>query len=399
MISTYGHQLIEQDDIDAVNTVLRSNWLTTGPVVEEFEIAFARRTGADYAIACSSGTAALHLVAMAIGLGPGQTSMVPAISFLATANCSRFTGADVLFTDVDPDTGLMRVPDLLEVLEHQYESKVKALFLVHLNGQTCPVNELSEIARENGMVVIEDCCHALGTSYRSKRSDMRQAGSCTFSDFSVFSFHPVKTITTGEGGMITTNDAVYAEKIKSLRNHGMLHNPSSFRNRENACNEEGVVNPWYYEMHDIGLNYRISDINCALGLNQLKKLDRFIEKRKSLMACYDQALKKLAPAVRPVERVNNCSPVLHLYPVLVDFDKLNRDRADVMNVLKSKGIGVQVHYYPLHMQPYYRDLYGERELPGAWHYYERVLSLPFHCAMTEKDIGTVTATVADVLGI
>jgi len=397
LISTYGHQVIEEDDIEAINKVLRSNWLTTGPVVEEFEKSFAKQVGAEHAIACSSGTAALHLVSMITGSGPGFSSIAPTISFLATANCSRFTGADMLFTDVSSDTGLIQGQDLLDVLEQNDKANIKSLYVVHLNGQTCQIEEIAKIAKENGIYLIEDCCHALGTTYQTANNKISKVGACEFSDFSIFSFHPVKTITTGEGGMITTNNPEYAEKAKSLRNHGMLRNPELFENKVYAYNQKGTVNPWYYEMHDPGFNYRISDINCALGLSQLKKLSRFIETRKSLMQCYDEELSELPSSVKPVARVENCSPALHLYPVLIDFSSLGKDRADVMNDLKHKGIGTQVHYYPIHKQPYYEKLYGNRDLPGAWHYYERVLSLPFHCGMTQEDVKFVVSMVAEAL--
>ena len=399
MISSYGHQLIEQDDIEAVNKVLQGDWLTTGPLVEEFENSFAQRVGAGHAIACSSGTAALHLVSMAAGLGAGYSSIVPTVSFLATANCSRFIGADVLFSDVNPDTGLMQVQDMLEALDRQNETKAKALYLVHLNGQTCQVEEMSKLAKEHGLIIIEDCCHALGTSFQSGSKEISYVGACDFSDFSIFSFHPVKTITTGEGGMVTTNNPEYAAKIKMLRNHGMLCNSDAFKNRDDAFDHQGNTNPWYYEMQELGLNYRISDINCALGLSQLKKLDRFIEKRRSLMKIYDEELNKLPSTIKPVGRIDNCSPVLHLYPVLIDFIQLAKDRADVVNNLKHKGVGTQVHYYPIHKQPYYENLYGASELPGASQYYERILSLPFHCAMTEDDVKTVVSILAEVLDL
>ncbi len=393
----YAHQLIDESDIAAVNAVLRSDWLTTGPVTEQFEEAFAKKVGARHAIACSSGTAALHLSCLALGLGPGTASVAPTITFLATANATRFVGGDVLFADVNPETGLLRLEDLHKTLDLAKDHEVRALFVVHLNGQTAPTEELARLARRHGLAVVEDGCHALGTTYRTSGGGDGQVGDCLFSDLTVFSFHPIKTIVMGEGGAVTTNDSTLAASLRSLRNHGLVHGPEGFVNTESAFDSSGAVNPWYHEMQALGFNYRASDIHCALGLSQLAKLDEFSARRRTLMRLYDEQLRSLAPQVSPVPRVPGCNPTLHLYPVLIDFDYAGITRAHVMNRLKARGIHTQVHYYPVHRQPYYAGLYGDRDMPGARAYYERVLSLPFHAGLKDDDVPRVVGALREVL--
>lgn len=389
----YGRQSIEDDDIEAVVQALKSDWLTTGPAVREFEDAFAKHVGVAHAVACSNGTAALHLAALALQLGPGDSVVVPTITFLATANAARYVGADVVFADVDPDTGLL-TPESFEAALRRARGDIKAVFPVHLGGQCVDMPGILSIARVHNIRVVEDACHALGSGYGDNGPAV---GSCLFSDMSCFSFHPVKTIAMGEGGMVTTRDAVFAERLSRLRTHGMVRDPERFMLPASAFGDDGRPNPWYYEMPEPGYNYRASDINCALGLSQLRKLDRFARRRHELVALYDQALAGLAPAVRPVKRMEGCRPVWHLYPVLIDFVAAGKSRARVMETLRTRGIGSQVHYIPVHQQPYYRNRYGELQLPGADAYYARQLSLPLYVGMEDGDVWRVVNALKAIL--
>jgi len=392
----YGRQLIEDDDIAAVTAALRADYLTTGPMVEAFERAFAERVGAPHAVACSSGTAALHLAAIALGLGPDDWLIVPSLTFLATANAARFVGAEVEFADVDPDTGLLSEATLTDALDRAKRTgrKVKAVSVVHLAGRTAPMAAIAACGRN--LPILEDACHALGTTYEDSGSQVR-VGDGRYGTLATFSFHPVKTIAVGEGGMITTKDARLGARMRLARNHGMTREPEAFRERAAASSAEGKINPWYYEMHEPGYNYRLPDILCALGLSQLAKLDRFSMRRRELAARYDAALAPLGPLVRPVPKVPGCRPVLHLYVVLIDFDGLGTSREQVMTALRTRGIGTQVHYIPVHRQPYYRSRYGEISLPGADAYYSRALSLPLFPSMTDTDVTRVTEALAAVL--
>ena len=392
----YGRQSIEEDDIAEVNAVLRSPWLTTGPMVDRFEQAFAAKVGADHAVACSSGTAALHLACLALGLGPGDGVVVPTLTFAATANCARFVGAEVVFADVDPETGLMAPEHLADAISRAWTAgiKIKAVCPVHLNGQTADSEGLATIASRQGLRVFEDGCHAVGAAYRSSAGEWRRVGSCRHGDLAVFSLHPVKTITMGEGGVVTTNDRELDRRLRRFRSHGIVREAEDFENVALARGADGRVHPWYYELPDLGFNYRASDIHCALGLSQLDKLGRFVAARRNLVARYDRLLRPLAPVVHPVGRVPGCRPAWHLYVALIDFEAAGVGRADLMRCLQGRGIGTQVHYVPLHLQPYYRRRYGDLDLPGASSYYARCLSLPLFPAMTEADVERVVEALS-----
>lgn len=352
----YGRQSVDEDDIAAVTAVLRSDWLTTGPVVEAFETAFAERTGADWAVSCSSGTAALHLAALALALGPTDTVIVPAMTFLASVNAFRITGAGIVFADVDPDSGLMTTDSLARALGRPEAENARAAVVVHMAGQCPDMAAIARVASARGVALIEDACHALGSRYGPGGEEAEEVpiGACTHAAMAAFSLHPVKTATMGEGGVLTTNQEALAERARRLRNHGMESTPRHFRNTEMAFDRNGAPNPWYYEMSEIGLNYRASDINCALGLSQLAKLDQFVDRRRRLAARYDAKLAPLAPLVRPLSRTQGCNPAWHLYVTLIDFDAIRIERAAVIGKLREKGIGTQVHYIPVHLQPYYR---------------------------------------------
>ncbi len=396
---SYGRQAVDEEDIARVAEVLRSNFLTTGPLVTEFEAAFRSEVGAEYAVCCANGTAALHLAMMSLGLNVGDTCVVPAITFAATANSARMVGADVVFSDVDPETGLMCAEDLDAALARAGRGKTKVAAPVHLTGQTADMEALSEVARSQGAELIEDACHALGTRTVSGSGEVRRVGDCTFSKAAIFSFHPVKAIACGEGGMVTTNDPEIARRLALLRSHGIEKDAESFLPRPLAVDAEGRPNPWYHEMVELGWNYRLSDINCALALSQLGKLSRFCEQRRALVDHYDQLLAPFAPSLRGTRRVSGCEPGWHLYVALIDFAALGTSRAAVMRSLADRGIGTQVHYIPVYRHPYYEKLYGEQSLPGAEAYYARALSLPLFVGMTRGDVERVVETLVDVLGI
>jgi len=396
----YGKQSIDDSDIAAVAETLRGDFLTTGPKVGEFEQAFAHQVGAAEAVACANGTAALHLAAMALGLGPGDTVLAPSMSFMASANGPHYTGARIEFMDCDPNAGLVTVDDLREALQRA-GGKAKAAVIVHLNGETCDMTALRAETQARGMFLIEDACHALATRYGHSGEPvgnaMAQVGACAHSDMACFSLHPVKTLTTGEGGVVTTNDPKVAARLRRLRAHGIERDAGQFENREMAFAPDGSANPWYHELGQLGFNYRLTDIACALGLSQLRRLEEFAARRRELKAIYDRLFDGFQPKVRAVATRQDCDPCRHLYPVLIDFEGLGTDRATVMRALHGEGIGTQVHYIPVHRQPYYRRLSPDLELPGADAYYRRALSLPFYVGMSDDDPKRVVEALRRVL--
>ncbi|PZQ62252.1 MAG: UDP-4-amino-4,6-dideoxy-N-acetyl-beta-L-altrosamine transaminase [Phenylobacterium zucineum] len=384
MVLPYGRQSIDDDDIAAVAEALRADFLTTGPTVDAFERAFAETVGARHAVACANGTAALHLAMLALKVQPGEVVIAPSITFLATANCAGYVGADVVFADVDPDSGLMTADTLADALERVGDRRLRAVLPVHLRGDAVELPALAALAREAGAVLVEDAPHALGTTMRYSNT-AETVGDVRHSAMATFSFHPVKTIATGEGGMITTNDPAIAERLRALRSHGMV--------RPEGCD------PWWYEMPEPGFNYRLPDILCALGLSQLGKLPRFVARRRELTALYRQALAPLAPTLKIATQPAWSDPALHLLVALIDFEAVGKTRREVVDALKARGVGTQVHYIPVHRQPYYRELYGELDLPGAEAWYARCLSLPLYPGMEDGDVGMVAAALKDVLGL
>lgn len=394
----YGRHCIDDDDINAVVNVLKGDWLTTGPVVNEFEKKLADTVGAKYAVVCSSGTAALHLSTSALLLNKTESVIVPAMTFLATANAVRYVGANVIFSDSDPDNGLMKIENIREtVSQTKTDANIKAVIPVHLNGQCADMAEIYKYARENGWKIIEDASHAIGTEYTGLDGEKVKVGSCTHSDLTVFSFHPVKTIAMGEGGAITTNDYELYLRLQTIRNHGMTRDPNLFENKESAFDKSGDPNPWYYEMKSLGFNYRASDINCALGLSQLEKLSSFINKRRDLVKYYDDLLGGISKHIRIIKREQNCYPGWHLYVVLIDFDVLGMERSYVINKLKNANIGTQVHYFPVNKQPYYMENNDYIALNGADKYYNNCLSLPLHPDMSMNDVDFVASSLLKIL--
>jgi dTDP-4-amino-4,6-dideoxygalactose transaminase len=334
---------------------------------------------------------------MAAGLGPDDHAIVSAVTFLATANAVRYVDAEVLFADAYPNNGLSTEDHFQAVIDAHPDQKIRAMFPVHLCGQTTDMEALSALATTHKLMIIEDASHALGTTYKTSDGHEYAVGGCAHSDMAAFSFHPSKTIAMGEGGAVTTNDESLFEKLRLYRNHGMDLAPSNFVNRALAEAADGTANPWYYEMQTPGYNYRPSDIHCALAHSQLKKLDTFKARRRDLAVLYSRLLAPLAPNVTPLAWVENIEPILHLYPVLIDFDAIGLDRASVMAKLRDLGIGTQVHYLPVNQQPYYRERYGESDLPGAEKYYDRVLALPFYPALTDEDVERVVVALTEIV--
>ena len=396
----YGRQLIEEDDVAAVAEVLRGDWLTTGPTVAAFEKALCEVTGAAHAVACANGTAALHLAALALRLAPGDRVIVPSITFLATANAVRLVGGEVVFADCDPDSGLMEAPQLDAAIRQAGAEggPLKAVFPVHMAGQCAALADIAEVASRHGLAVVDDAAHAIGSRYLTPQGGARPIGDGRLTAMTTFSFHPVKTIAMGEGGAVTTNDSALAQDLRHLRSHGMLREAERMQNADLAFDATGELNPWYYEMPEIGLNYRITDIQCALGLSQIKKLDRFVARRRALVRRYDERLAELAPLLRPIAKSEASEAAWHLYAVLIDFEAAGVSRAVVMERLRARGIGTQVHYIPVHLQPYYRERYGAQRLPGAERYYARTLSLPLFASMQDADVDRVVEALRLALG-
>lgn len=394
----YGRQDIDDTDIEAVVRVLRSDFLTTGPAVPALERALSERLDGAHVIVCSNGTAALHLMAMMV-LQPGDVVVVPAITFLATANAARYVNAEVEFADVDPDTGLVTPDTMQQAIRRAQERFGRAPRLatvVHMGGQCGDLPALSALAVQHRMILTEDAAHAVGTRYRAG-NDWYSVGGGHHSAMTSFSFHPVKTMTMGEGGAVTTRDPVLAEKLAVTRNHGMRRDPATWSVDSPGLAPDGTGLPWYYEMNEPGYNYRATDLQAALGLSQLSRLDGFVARRTELTTLYRRLLADLAPVVQPVHQHADCEAAWHLFVVRIDFAALGLSRLDVVRRLQAKGIGTQVHYIPLYWQPYYRNRYGATSLQGAEEYYASALSLPLFSRMTDGDVERVVAALAEIV--
>jgi UDP-4-amino-4,6-dideoxy-N-acetyl-beta-L-altrosamine transaminase len=389
MIS-YGRQHIDEADIQAVVECLRSGALTQGPKVAEFEQAIAAYVGARYAVAVSNGTAALHLAAMAAELGPSSIVVTSPITFVASANAALYVRARPIFSDVDPQTINLSPSALAQTLAQNPD--VKAIIPVHFSGLPCDMAAIKSAADRVGALIIEDAAHALGARY----SDGRRVGACSHSLMTIFSFHPVKSITTGEGGMVTTNDEQVYRRLLRLRSHGINKGLDEFLDQD-AAFTDGAPNPWYYEMQELSFNYRITDIQCALGITQLAKLDRFIERRRYLVSRYDRAF-AASPLIRPIQLDQRDRSAHHLYPVMIDFAAAGISRADLMNRMREQGIITQVHYMPVPAHPYYRSLgHNPDHYPHGQTYYQRALSLPLFYGLTESQQDRVIAIMKELV--
>lgn len=394
----YGRQYITDEDIGAVVEVLRSDWLTQGPAVPEFEDALAASQGTTEAVACSSGTAALHLSMLALGLGPDDAVITTPNTFVASANCARYVGARVLFADIDPDTGLIDPASVEQILEQDQEHTIKAIIPVHFAGQPADLPALHETAARFGVWVVDDASHAIGATYMHGNQNYRLGGN-PHSDLTAFSFHPVKHVAMGEGGAVVTDNSELSERLRRFRNHGISR--TDFANPDLAISSDGIPNPWYYEMQQIGFNYRLTDIQAALGRSQLSRLRRSIERRTEIAAIYRKLISETfrEREVIPLTLRPEVSHAYHLFVVKIDFDGIRIPRALVMNRLRARGVGTQVHYIPVHLQPYYRrhSSNDNIDLPGALAYYRRALSLPMYPDLTDDDIMRVVAELAIAL--
>jgi UDP-4-amino-4,6-dideoxy-N-acetyl-beta-L-altrosamine transaminase len=402
MMIPYGKQCLDAADIAAVVETLKGDWLTCGPKVAEFEEALAAYCGAGYAIAVANGTAALHVAMLAAGVRKGERVLTSANTFLASANCAEFVGATADFADIDPMTFNVTA----KTLAAAWRPDVRAVVPVDFGGQPCEMPAIADLAHSRGALVIEDASHSLGSQFRHE-GQWYKVGGHPWADMTTFSFHPVKTITTGEGGAILTNDEQLAARCRLLRSHGMTKDPSQFISRDpgSPASEKGA---WYYEMHEVGYNYRITDIQCALGLSQLNKLDRFIGRRAEIVAQYNAAFASHPflkcpelPAFHLSSFILHPSEIAwHLYVLKIDFAKLGKQRAQVMAELRELGVGTQVHYIPVHLQPYYRSKYGydSGKCPQTEIFYSRNLSLPLFPAMTDADMHHVVGIVNKVIG-
>lgn len=372
----YGKQTIEDEDIAAVVEGLRHDYLTTGPAVDAFEAALAEAVGARYAVAVANGTAALHVACMAAEIGPGDEAVVSSVTFMASANCVRYCGGEPVFADIDPGTGLTTAARMAE----KVSDRTRLLIPVHLTGRSVDMAAVGALAKERGLRVIEDAAHALGGRYRG-----RPVGCCEHSDMAIFSFHPVKHVTTGEGGAIVTNDEGLYERMRVYRNHGIVREPERF--------EYESPGPWYHEMQELGYNYRLTDVQCRLGLSQMRRLGAFVERRQAIAARYDAGFAGMARC-RPLLATAETESAYHLYVVLIDFEALGTDRAAFVEGLRQRRIGTQVHYIPVPNQPYYqRRGHRPEDVPGAQDYYGRALSLPMYPAMSDADVDRVIDAV------
>ncbi len=373
MFIPYGRHCIEDDDIEAVSKALKRDYIATGPGIAEFEDAFAKYVGVKYAVALSSGTAALHACCFAIGIQPGDEVITTPITFAASANCVLYCGGSPVFVDIDPDTYNISPK---EIKKHITE-KTKAIIPVHFTGQPCDMDRIHEIARQYNLFVIEDAAHATGAAYHGKKIG-------SLSDMTIFSFHPVKHMTTCEGGMVTTNNEDLYKKIKAFRAYCITKDPELLEDKEDG--------PWHYEMQGLGYNYRISDVMCALGISQLKKVDLFVKKRREISARYNEEMKNFDHIVLPYQ-AEGCDSSWHLYAILIKDGK----RREAYQRLKGAGIGVDVHYLPVYKHPYYQK-HGYREVkcPNAEFIYDQILSIPIFYRLTDEEQTYVIKQIADL---
>jgi UDP-4-amino-4,6-dideoxy-N-acetyl-beta-L-altrosamine transaminase len=381
----YGRQDITQSDVDAVVSVLKSDYLTQGPVVPRFERAVADYCGAEHAVAVNSGTSALHVATMALGLGPGDWLWTSPITFVASANCALYCGAKVDFVDIDPHTWNLSVEALQEKLEKAEANGrlPKAVVPVHLGGQPCDMQAIHGLSQRYGFKVIEDASHAIGGTYQGE-----PVGNCRYSDITVFSFHPVKVITTAEGGMVLSNDSELANRMARLRSHGITRDPAEMTHQPDG--------PWYYQQIELGYNYRMTELHAALGLSQMERLDAYVDRRHVIADRYDAELARL-PLSLPA-RLSDRRSGLHLYIVRLKRDLIRRSHREVFDALREQGIGVNLHYIPVHLQPWYSRMgFKQGDFPEAERYYAEAISLPIFPALTDQQQGHVITALADAV--
>jgi len=390
----YGRQSINEEDIASVAAVLRSDWLTQGPAIPAFEDGFSRELGGGHCVATCNATAALHLAMVVAGIGPGDRVVTSPVTFLASANAAAYVGATPDFCDIDPVSFTLDP----EALERNWKDDTKAVVAVDYAGQAANLPEISRIARERGAVVIEDACHGVGGAFfgPSGQPGPWKLGSNPWADLATFSFHPVKTMTSGEGGMLVTANEEFADRARMLRSHGIVRSPDRFIGPAD-CEVTGEKGSWFYEMQELGFNYRLTDLQAALGLSQLSRLQSFLGRRREIVAAYNKAFDGLPGLSIPGMRDARDAAVAswHLYTVQIDFSDLGKSRTAVMGGLREAGIGTQVLYIPVHLQPWYRRTFGYApgKCPAAEEFYGRALSLPLYSAMTDTDVDLVIQSV------
>lgn len=378
----YGHQHITEKDIQSVEKVLRSNWLTQGPAIEAFEAKVADYCGAKYAVAVTNATSALHIACKAAGLGEGDVLWTSPITFTASANCGRYCGAGVDFVDIDDQTYNMSVAELRRKLETAAK-KPKVVIPVHLAGQSCDMEAIKALSDEYGFSIIEDASHATGADYKDTK-----VGSCAYSDMTVFSFHPVKIVTTGEGGIVLTNDKNLYEKLKLYRSHGIT--------RDADLMTQVADGPWYYQQIELGFNYRMTDIQAALGCSQMDSLDEFVARRRYLVKRYNEKLRDLP--LRTPYQSEYANPSWHIYIIRVDFSKIKLSKKEIFSRMRDKGIALNLHYIPVHTQPYYQKLgFKKGDFPVSEHYYEEAITLPLYYDLTDEQQDTVVEALREIL--
>lgn len=378
----YGHQHITEKDIQAVEKVLCSNYLTQGPVIESFEKKVANYCGAKYAVAVTNATSALHIACKAAGLGEGDVLWTSPITFTASANCGRYCGADVDFVDIDDKTYNMSVAELRHKLETAVQ-KPKVVIPVHLAGQSCDMEAIKALADECDFKIIEDASHATGADYKNTK-----VGSCCYSDMTVFSFHPVKIVTTGEGGMVLTNNKDLYEKLKLYRSHGIT--------RDADLMTQGADGPWYYQQIELGFNYRMTDLQAALGCSQMDSLDEFVARRRYLVKRYNEKLKELPLRTPYQDEATN--PSWHIYIIRVDFTKVTLSKKEIFARMRDRGIALNLHYIPVHTQPYYQNLgFKKGDFPVSERYYEETITLPLYYDLTDEQQDQIIQALKDVL--
>ena len=388
----YSRQKLDGLDIGKVVKVLKSSFITQGPEILNFEKNFSKYVGAKYAVVCATGTAALHLSCMALNIKKNDNVATSSITFVASANCAEFVGANTHFIDIDKDTYCISPESLEKELKKR---KINLVIVVHLCGHSSDMKKIYQLKKKYNFFIIEDACHALGGLYENKK-----IGSCKYSDLSTFSFHPVKPITSGEGGMITTNNKKLFQKIISLRTHGIHKNFKMFVNKKLAFDKNGQPNKWYYEMSNLGYNYRITDIQAALGNSQLKKVDKFTDKRIQIAKLYDKGFKSNNLIKTPIIK-KNIKHAFHLYTLLIDFKKLGKTRNKVMSELSNLNIGTQVLYIPVFLQPYYfnKYSYNSYNFQNAIKYYNNALSIPIFPDLKKEEINFVINKVNEIIKI
>lgn len=378
-IFPYGKQSISATDIREIIKTLRSPWLTQGPKIKEFEDAVCKYVGAKYAVAVSSGTAALHLAAISLELNAEDEVITSPITFIASANCVLYAGAKPGFADINESTACI-APD---EIKKKITKRTKAIIPVHFTGQSCDMTEIQNIARKHNLFVIEDAAHAIGSEYKGEK-----VGSCKYSDMTVFSFHPVKTITTAEGGMITTNNRTLYEKLLMLRSHGVTKDEKLLSKNDGH---------WYYEMQLLGFNYRLTDIQASLGISQLRRLDRFIARRRQLVAMYREEFDRDSRFAMLQEKAYS-KAAFHLCPLLIDFSSIRLTKKALFEKLRQKGLNLQVHYIPVHLQPYYKRFgFKEGDFPNAEAYYKKTISLPLYYGLKNSDVKTIVNIIKDTV--